>query len=105
MSAKLLKGAYVADDVITLNEFSMRKMQFLCKNCCCSEIMAVLSPNNRFLQSVSTLCSILGKRTGKFSMFLHLHEARDIREYRQLFSIDAYENIGILLSFVKKVMF
>ena len=62
MSAMLLKDAYVADDVITLNGiFNEENAVPLQKP------LAVLSPNNHFLQSVSSLFSSLGKRTGKFS--------------------------------------
>ena len=111
MSAKLLKVAYVADDVITLNEIvdeenavPLQKLLLFCKLWqFCLQIIS--------FYKVSPRCVRFSENAQeKLQMFLYLHEAGYIWEYRQPVSIDEFENIVKLTSlfcclFVKNVMF
>ena len=102
MSANLLKVAYVADvadDVITLNEIFdvenailLQKLLLFCKLWqFCLQIIT--------FYKVSPSCVRFSENAQeKFQMFLYLHEAGHIREYRQPFSIDEYENTCKLTS-------
>ena len=95
MSAKLLKVAYVAGDVITLNEIfdeenaiPLQKLLLFCKLWqFCLQIIT--------FYKVSPRCVLFSENAQEnFQMYLYLHEAGYIREYRQPVSIDEYENIG-----------
>ena len=94
MSIKL-KVACVADDIITLNEIfdeenanSLQKLLMFCKlwQFCLKKIT---------FYKVSPSCVRFSENAQEnFKMFLYLHEAGYVREYRQPVSIDEYENIG-----------
>ena len=99
MSAKVLNVAYVADDVITLSEIfydekaiPLQKLLLFCKLWqFCLKIITfyIMSPRCvRFFENAQE----------NLHMFLHLHEAGYIREYRHPVSIEEYENIGKLTS-------
>ena len=94
MDAKLLKVAYVADNVITLNEIfdkenaiPLQKLLVFCKLWqFCLQIIT--------FYKVSSCCVRFSENAQEnFQMFLYLHEAGDIRECCQPVSIDEYENI------------
>ena len=99
MGAKLLKVAYVADDVITLNKLfheenatPLQKLLLFCKLWkFCLQIIT--------FYKVSSRCVRFSENTQENSqMFLYLHDTGYIGEYRQPVIIDEYENIGMLTS-------
>ena len=99
MSAKLLKVAYVADDVVPLNEIfdeenaiPLQKLLLFCKLWqFCLQIIT-------FYRVFPRCVRFSENAQETFQMFLYLHEAGYIMEYHQPVSIDEYENIGKLTS-------